>query len=75
MWKELSKLEKAGLVIGSIECVAGFTIAMYAHIKCKQQAKEIQDLNNAIDADMEYINELTKGVTNTEELKNQLFED
>lgn len=75
MWKELSKLEKAGLVIGSIECVAGFTIAMYAHIKYKQQAKEIQDLNNAIDADMEYINELTKGTTNTEELKNQLFED
>ena len=60
MWKELSKLEKAGLVIGSIECVAGFGLAIYAHMKCKKQYKEIQDLNNTISADMEYINELTK---------------
>ena len=60
MWKDLSKLEKAGLVIGGIECVAGFGIAMYAHIKMKKQSEEIQQLNNVIDTNMEYINELIK---------------
>lgn len=75
MWKDLSKLEKAGLVIGSIECVAGFGLAIYAHMKCKQQAKEIDKLNNTIDADMEYINQFVNNVTNKEEVINQLFED
>ena len=37
MFNNLNKWEKAGLIIGSIECVAGFTIAMYAHIKCKKE--------------------------------------
>ena len=59
MWKDLSKLEKAGLVIGGIECVAGFGIAMYAHIKLKKQNKEIQDLNNILETNLEYINDLT----------------
>ena len=59
MWKDLSKLEKAGLVIGGIECVAGFGIAMYAHIKLKKQNEEIQDLNNILETNLEYINDLT----------------
>lgn len=75
MWKELSKLEKAGLVIGGIECVAGFTIAMYAHIKCKQQVKEIDKLNNTIEADMEYINQFVNNIVEQDEKINNLFED
>lgn len=60
MWKDLSKLEKAGLVIGGIECVAGFGIAIYSHIKCNQHRKRIQELKNGIDANIEFVNELTE---------------
>ena len=55
MFKDMSKLEKAGLVIGAIECVAGFGFAIYAHCKCK---KAMLDNNETVDKIIEETNEI-----------------
>lgn len=41
MFKNLSKLEKAGLIIGSIECVVGFGISIWASRQVLKQADEV----------------------------------
>lgn len=43
MLKNLSKLEKACLVIGIVESVAGFGMAMMAHHKLMKQADETME--------------------------------
>lgn len=59
MFKELSKLEKAGLIIGSIECVAGLGMAMYAHIKLlKQYDARIQDIKDTTQQALETVNNI-----------------
>ena len=40
MFKELTKLEKAGLIIGSIECIVGLGMTMYAR---RQLLKHIEN--------------------------------
>ena len=60
MWKELNKWQKAGLIIGGIECVAGFSIAMYAHIKCKKESKEVEQIMETVSDCSKEIEELLK---------------
>ena len=69
MWKEMNKLQKAGLVIGAIECVAGFGIAIYAHCKCKKESKEIEQIMETASDCSKEIDELLKttGVMDNEE--------
>lgn len=66
MWNNLNKWEKAGLIIGSIECVAGFTVAMYAHIKCKKESEEIRRVDQIIEESNEILDELMKATGTTE---------
>ena len=40
MFKSLNKVEKACLIIGIVESVAGFSMAMIAHHKLMKQADE-----------------------------------
>ena len=40
MFKNLSKLEKAGLIIGSIECIVGFGISIWASRQVLKKADE-----------------------------------
>ena len=67
MFKDLNKFEKAGLIIGGIECVAGFAIAMYAHIKCKKESKEIEQIMETVSDRSKEIDELLKNTGLTEE--------
>lgn len=47
MFKDLSKMQKAGLVLGTIECIAGFGMAMYArHLVLKQADEVIQNIED-----------------------------
>ena len=47
MFKNLSKMEKVGLAIGTIECIAGFGMAMYArHLALKQADEVIQNIED-----------------------------
>lgn len=55
MFKDLSKLEKAGLIIGSIECIVGFGIAIWTHRQVLKQADEVV---NKIKEDNEALNNL-----------------
>lgn len=66
MFKDLNKFEKAGLIIGGIECVAGFAIAMYAHIKCKKESEEIRRVNRIVEESNEILDELMKATGTTE---------
>ena len=65
MFKDLNKFEKAGLIIGGIECVAGFAIAMYAHIKCKKESEEIRR-KQIVEESNEILDELSKTTENEE---------
>lgn len=59
MFKDMNKFEKAGLIIGGIECIVGFGVAMYAHRKLvKEQSKSIQETINETNEIIENINEL-----------------
>lgn len=53
MFKDLSKMEKAGLIIGGLQCVAGFALAMCARKQILKQAdnmiQEIKDTTPNID--------------------------
>ena len=55
MFKNLSKLEKAGLIIGSIECVVGFGISIWASRRVLKQADEVV---NKMKEDNETLNNL-----------------
>lgn len=55
MFKNLSKLEKAGLVIGSIECIVGFGISIWASRQVLKQADEVV---NKMKEDNETLNNL-----------------
>lgn len=55
MFKNLSKLEKAGLVIGSIECIVGFGISIWASRQVLKQADEVV---NKMKEDNEALNNL-----------------
>ena len=55
MFKNLSKLEKAGLIIGSIECVVGFGISIWASRQVLKQADEVV---NKMKEDNETLNNL-----------------
>lgn len=55
MFKDLSKLEKAGLIIGSIECVVGFGISIWASRQVLKQADEVV---NKMKEDNETLNNL-----------------
>ncbi|WP_458459961.1 hypothetical protein [Pseudobutyrivibrio sp.] len=51
MWKELNKFEKAGLIIGGLQCIAGFGMAIYAHHKLMKQADEnIEEIQANVEA-------------------------
>lgn len=41
MFKNLSKMEKVGLAIGAIECIAGFGMAIYASYSLGKRADDI----------------------------------
>ena len=55
MFKDLSKLEKAGLVIGSIECIVGLGISIWASRQVLKQADEVV---NKMKEDNETLNNL-----------------
>lgn len=55
MFKNLSKLEKAGLIIGSIECIVGFGISIWASRQVLKQADEVV---NKMKEDNETLNNL-----------------
>lgn len=55
MFKDLSKLEKAGLIIGSIECIVGFGISIWASRQVLKQADEVV---NKMKEDNETLNNL-----------------
>ena len=54
----LSKWEKAGLIIGGIECIVGFGVAIYAHAQCKKMLKEIEQESDNVTDTMAYVDEL-----------------
>ena len=59
MFKDMNKFEKAGLIIGGIECIVGFGVAMYAHRKLvKEQSKSIQETINETNEIIENINNI-----------------
>lgn len=66
MFKEMNKLQKAGLVIGAIECVAGFGIAIYAHCKCKKESKEVEQIMETVSDCSEEIKDLLKAAQTIE---------
>ena len=43
MFKDLNKFEKAGLVIGTIECIAGVAISIYGMVGYKKAMKELEE--------------------------------
>ena len=55
MFKDLSKLEKAGSIIGSIECIVGFGISIWASRQVLKQADEVV---NKMKEDNEALNNL-----------------
>ena len=55
MFKNLSKLEKAGLIIGSIECIVGFGISIWAS---RQVLKQADEVFNKMKEDNETLNNL-----------------
>ena len=55
MFKDLSKLEKAGLVIGSIECIVGLGISIWAS---RQVLKQADEVINKMKEDNEALNNL-----------------
>ena len=58
MFKDLNKFEKTGLIIGGIECIVGFGVAMYAHRKLvKEQMKDIEKTEDEIIEVLENLNE------------------
>ena len=58
MFKDLNKFEKAGLIIGGIECIVGFGVAMYAHRKLvKEQMKDIEKTENEMIEILENLND------------------
>ena len=58
MFKDLNKFEKAGLIIGGIECIVGFGVAMYAHRKLvKEQMKDIEKTEDEMNAILENLND------------------
>ena len=67
MFKDLNIFEKAGLIIGGIECVAGFALAMYAHIKYKEEAKKIMECKEQIAQRSKEIDEFLKDTGLTED--------
>jgi len=54
----LSKGQKAGLIIGGIECIVGFGVAIYAHTQCKKMLKETEQENDNVTNTMSYVDEL-----------------
>ena len=50
-FNELSKWEKAGLIIGGLECVAGFGMAIYANVAYKKELNRIQESVKEINKD------------------------
>ena len=64
MFKDMNKFEKAGLIIGGLECIVGFGVAMYAHHKLlKEQSKDVQE---TIDDTMEILENLNDILDNQE---------
>ena len=57
-YNELSKWEKAGLIIGGIECIVGFGVAIYANAQCKKMLKELEQESNNVTDTMAYVDEL-----------------
>ena len=55
MFKDLSKLEKAGLIIGSIECIVGLGISIWAS---RQVLKQADEVINKMKEDNEALNNL-----------------
>ena len=56
MFNEMNKWEKAGLIIGTLECVAGFGIAIWANRKCKKAME--QATQNKIETPLDMIDEV-----------------
>lgn len=48
MFKDMNKLEKAGLIFGTIECIVGLGISIYGIVGYKKAMKELEaeKLNN-----------------------------
>ena len=58
MFKELNKFQKAGLILGGIECIVGFGVAMYAHRKLvKEYMKDIEKTENEMNEILENLND------------------
>ena len=43
MFKDMNKFEKAGLVIGTIECIAGVAISIYGIVGYKKAMRELEE--------------------------------
>ena len=57
-YNELSKGQKAGLIIGGIECIVGFGVAIYAHVQCKKMLKELEQESDNVTDTTNYVDEL-----------------
>lgn len=60
MFKDMNKMEIAGLAVAGLGTIAGIGIAVYTKIKTGKESKEIENIGETIENSAKELNELLK---------------